>query len=75
MFEVADALDELVTLCECRSIARFVGRKVDGEFKVDGPEIIIDGSNSSVEYVPLCKECYLKKVKKIDFNNIKNHLK
>ena len=28
LFEVADALDELVTLCECRNVARFVGRKV-----------------------------------------------
>ena len=75
LFEVADALDELVTLCECRSIARFVGRKIDGEFKIDGPEILIDGSSPNVEYVPLCKECYLKKVKKIDFRNVKDNLK
>ena len=75
LFEVADAIDELVTLCECGSVARFVGRKEDGLYKVDGPEIIIDGSNKNVEYVPLCKKCYLKKVKKLDFEKIKQSLK
>ena len=42
---------------------------------MDGPEIIIDGSKKNIEYVPLCKECYLKKVRKIDFDNIKDILK
>ena len=74
LFEVADAIDELVTLCKCRNVARFVGRKVNGVFDLDGPEIIIDGSNPDVEYVPLCKECYLKEVNKIDFDEIKNKL-
>lgn len=75
LFEVADSLDELVTLCKCRNVARFVGRKEDGVFKVDGPEIIIDGSVKNVEYVPLCKDCYLKEVKNIDFDKIKEDLK
>ena len=75
LFEVADAIDELVTLCKCRNVARYVGRKEDGIFKIDGPEIIIDGSMKNVEYVPLCKECYLKEVKKIDFDDVKNQLK
>lgn len=75
LFEVADKVDELVTLCECRKVARFVGRKVNGEYKTNGPEIIIDGSDKKIEYVPLCKECYLKKVNKIDFKEIKEKLK
>ena len=75
LLEVADAIDELVTLCKCRNVARFVGRKVNGVFDLDGPEIIIDGSNPDVEYVPLCKECYLKEVKNIDFNEIKVKLR
>ena len=75
LFEVADKVDELVTLCECRKVARFVGRKVNGEYKTNGPEIIIDGSDKKIEYVPLCKECYLKKVNKIDFDEIKEKLK
>ena len=74
LFEVADSIDELVTLCKCRNIARFVGRKEDGIFKIDGPEILIDGSVKNVEYVPLCKDCYLKEVKNIDYDNIKKIL-
>lgn len=75
LFEVADALDELVTLCECRNVARFVGRKEDGIYKIDGPEILIDGSLKNIEYVPLCKECYLKHVKNVNFKEIKDKLK
>lgn len=75
LFEVADAIDELVTLCKCRNVARFVGRKINGVYDLDGPEIIIDGSNPDVEYVPLCKECYLKEVMKINFEEIKEKLK
>lgn len=75
LFEVADAMDELVTLCSCKKPARFVGRKEDGVFKMDGPEIIIDGSRKEVEYVPLCKECYLKEVKHINFDELKEKLK
>lgn len=75
LFEVADSITELVTLCKCRKIARFVGRKEDGVFKINGPEIIIDGSNPDIEYVPLCKECYLKEVKGIDFDKIKEIIK
>ena len=75
LFEVADAIDELVTLCKCRNVARFVGRKINGVYDLNGPEIIIDGSNPDVEYVPLCKECYLKEVMKINFEEIKEKLK
>ena len=74
LLTVADALDELVTLCECRKIARFVGRKVNGEYTLQGDEVIIDGSDDKITYVPLCKKCYLTKVKKIDLKKISNEL-
>ena len=74
LLTVADALDELVTLCECRKIARFVGRKVNGEYTLQGDEVIIDGSDDKITYVPLCKKCYLTKVKKLDLKKISNEL-
>ena len=74
LMEVSDELEPLFTLCECTEIARFVGRKVDGEYTLDGEEILIDGSSKNVEYVPLCGKCYLKKVKKIDLNSIKKDM-
>ena len=57
----ADSLEEIVTICSCGKKAR----KVNGDFVTDGEDILIDGLNESVEYVPLCGECYIKKVKKL----------
>ncbi len=61
----ADSLEEIVTICSCGKKARFNARKVNGDFVTDGEDILIDGLNESVEYVPLCGECYIKKVKKL----------
>ena len=67
LLEIADSLEEIKSICECGEIARFEGRKVNGKYTLEGEDILIDGTNSSVEYVPLCGDCYLKKVKKIDY--------
>lgn len=61
----ADSLEEIVTICSCGKKARFNARKVNGDFVTDGENVLIDGSNENVEYVPLCGECYIKKVKKL----------
>lgn len=67
LLEIAEELEELPTLCECMEIARYVGRKVNKEFVLEGNEIEIDGANKNIEYEPMCGKCYLKKVKKIKF--------
>ena len=61
----ADSLEEIVTICSCGKKARFNARKVNSDFVTDGEDVLIDGSNENVEYVPLCGECYIKKVKKL----------
>ncbi len=63
LFELADELIELPTLCQCGVKARFIGRKVNGEYQETGELVIIDGT-ANVEYHPLCGTCYFKKVKK-----------
>ncbi len=72
--ELGEELNEIPTICECGNLARMVGRKVDGEFTIHGSEVIIDGSDMEVEYVPLCGKCYFEKVLKKDFNTIKKKL-
>ena len=67
LLEIAENIEELKTLCKCGATARFAGRKVNGEYTLEGENILIDGECNNVEYVPLCGECYLKKVKKIDY--------
>ena len=74
LLEIADSLEEFKTLCFCGDIARYVGRKVDGKFVVEGEEILIDGQNN-VEYIPLCGKHYLEKVTKIDLERIKEDLR
>lgn len=61
LMEIADELEELRTICSCGYTAKFVGRKVNGEFVSSGEEVVIDGQ-ANVEYLPLCGVCYLEKV-------------
>ena len=63
LLEIAEELEELKTMCKCGNVARYVGRKINDEFTLDGEEIIIDGAES-VKYIPMCGDCYLEKVKK-----------
>lgn len=74
LLEIADELEELKTICRCGEIARYVGRKVNGTFVKDGEEVVIDGTDN-VEYVPLCGNCYLRNVEKIDFKELKEKVK
>ena len=65
LMELADELEELVTICSCGAKAKFNARKVNGEFVTDGAEIAIDGENN-VTYEPLCGKCYIEKVMGIE---------
>ena len=66
LLEIAEELEEIKTMCRCGNIARYVGRKENGVFVTTGEEVIIDGSDNNIEYIPMCGECYLTKVKKIE---------
>lgn len=69
LFEVADELEELYTICRCGKKAKFNGRIVNGKFTSSGRQVAIDGENK-VEYESLCGKCYLEKVMGIkDFDN------
>ena len=69
LFEVADNLEELYTICRCGKKAKFNGRKVNGEFTSSGSQVAIDGENE-VEYESLCGKCYLEKVLGIKKENL-----
>ena len=61
LFEVADVLEELYTICRCGKRAKFNARIVNGEFTSSGEQVAIDGENE-VSYESLCGKCYLEKV-------------
>lgn len=64
LFEIADDIEELYTICRCGRRARFNGRIVNGEYTSSGDQVAIDGENE-VKYEALCGKCYLEKVLKI----------
>lgn len=60
LLELADEIEELITICDCGKRAKFNTRFIDGEFTDIGDEVLIDGSISNVEYKPKCGKCYMK---------------
>lgn len=61
LFEVADEIVKLETLCSCGNKAEFNARKVNGKYITSGKEFVIDGEEN-IEYIPLCSKCYLNNV-------------
>lgn len=59
LMELADELEELVTICRCGKKAKFNARKVNGVFVNHGNQVAIDGADS-VTYEPLCGNCYIE---------------
>ena len=64
LLELADALEEMPTICQCGKKARFNARKVDGKFTFDGDSIVID-DKAEVEYESLCGTCYIEEQEKV----------
>ena len=61
LFELADEMQELYTICKCGRRARFNARIVNGKYTYEGSQVAIDGEND-VKYESLCGNCYLEKV-------------
>lgn len=71
----ADELNEFKNNCSiCDSMARFNSRRVNNMYVTDGDEVVIDGTEN-VEYVPLCGDCFVKEVARIDYDKVKKYVK
>lgn len=64
LMELADVLEEMVTICSCGHKAKFNVRKINGEIVSSGDEVAIDGFDN-VTYESMCGKCYIEKVLKI----------
>ena len=69
LFEIADTMEELYTICRCGKRAKFNARIVNGKFTAVGEQVAIDGENE-IEYESLCGRCYLEKVLGITKENL-----
>ena len=56
LLEIAEELEELKTICKCGNVARYVGRKVSGDYVTFGEEVVIDGTNDIELLLKRCKE-------------------
>lgn len=59
LFEIADNIEKLPTMCFCGSQAEFNTRKINGKYIFEGDQVAIDGEDK-VEYDSLCGRCYIK---------------
>lgn len=60
LLELADEIEELLTICRCGKRAKFNARYVNGKFTLDGDSVLIDGAKDYVLYESLCGKCYLE---------------
>jgi thymidine kinase len=62
LFEVADSITEIKTICSCGKKA-LVNARIDGEGKVvtEGGQILIGGNDS---YVAMCHSCWKNAIAK-----------
>lgn len=59
LFEIADNIEKLPTMCFCGQQAEFNTRKINGTYVFTGEQVAIDDS-ATVEYDSLCGACYAK---------------
>jgi thymidine kinase len=59
LFEIADNLEKLPTMCRCGNQAEFNCRKINDTFVFEGDQVAIDGEGA-VTYESLCGTCYLQ---------------
>ncbi len=60
LLEVADEIEELITICKCGKRAKFNARVKNNKYVKTGEEIQIDGISAT--YEPLCGKCYIENV-------------
>lgn len=59
LFEIADNIEKLPTMCFCGSQAEFNTRKIDGQYVFDGDQVAIEDGHD-VTYDSLCGKCYVE---------------
>ena len=59
LFEIADNIEKLPTMCFCGSQAEFNCRMVNGKYVFEGDQVAIE-DGSDVTYHSLCGRCYVR---------------
>lgn len=67
LFEIADSIEELKTICYCGKKALMNTRMVNGKYTFNGDQVAIDGEDK-VTYNSLCRKCYKEEARKSKLN-------
>ena len=59
LFELADTIEKMPTMCTCGKQAEFNGRFVAETFHVGEPIVMIDNDPGVVRYQSMCADCYI----------------
>ena len=60
LFELADSIQEIKTICDCGSKATVNARVVDGFVVTEGAQVLIGGNES---YIAMCHRCYTRVIR------------
>lgn len=70
---IADIVEEIKTLCKCGATARYVARIKNGEYVTEGDDIVTE-RDTGIKHEPVCADCYLQNVKKVDYKVLRKSL-
>ena len=68
LMEVADAIQEIKTMCDCGSKATVNARISDGYIVTEGAQVVLGGNDC---YIAMCHRCYIKGIR--EHKKIKLH--
>jgi thymidine kinase len=68
LFELADSIQEIKTICDCGAKATVNARIVDGCVVTEGEQVLIGGNES---YVAMCHRCYMRAIR--DHRRVRLH--
>ena len=60
LFELADSIQEIKTICDCGAKATVNARVVDGFVVTEGAQVLIGGNES---YIAMCHRCYTRAIR------------
>ena len=68
LMEVADAIQEIKTICDCGAKATVNARIIDGYIVTEGDQVLLGGNDA---YIAMCHRCYIQGIR--EHKKIKLH--
>ncbi len=68
LMELADAIEEIKTMCDCGTKATVNARINNGYFVTEGAQVVLGGNDS---YIAMCHRCYIRGIR--EHKKIKLH--